>query len=152
MLFLAIELALIQIWLWIHRTLGRLDIGCNPAHRAQNHQFRVALLGALALEEIAEDRDIAQSRYLVAKICDPVIHEAGDDEALSILQFEFSIRLALADGGYGGSLNADGICEVQRTHLRNDVQVDVAVRLNHGSEPQPHAELARSEERRVGKE
>src|SRR5437588_5099676 len=143
MLFLAIELAVIQIRLRIHRTLWSLDIWCDPAHRAQNHQFRVALLRALALEEIAEDRDIAQSRYLIAKICDPVIHQSGDDEALAVLQFEFSIRLARADGGYGGSGNGDCIREIQRAHLRNDVQVDAAVRLNHGGEPQPHAELAK---------
>src|SRR6202023_1456346 len=143
MFFLAIELAVIQIRLRVHWTFRRLDSGCNPAHSAQNHQFRVALLRALAFEEIAEDRDIAQSRYLVAKICDPIIHQAGDDEALSILQFEFSIRLARADGGYGGSGNGDRIGEVQRTHLGYDMQVDVAVRLNHGSEPQPHAELAK---------
>src|ERR1700680_2752520 len=143
MFFLAIELSVIQIGLRVHWTFRRLYMRCNPAHRAQNHQFRVALLRALALEEIAEDRDIAQSWYLVAKICDPVIHQAGDDEALAILQFEFSVRLARADSGYGGSGNGDGIREVQRTHLRNDVQVDVAVRLNHGGEPQPHAKLAK---------
>src|SRR5260370_39460630 len=62
---LAIELAVIQIWLRVYRALRRLDIGRNPAHRAQNHQFRVALLRALALEEIAEDRDITQFRYLI---------------------------------------------------------------------------------------
>src|SRR6202162_4019243 len=143
MLLLAIELSVIQIGFRVHRTFRRLDIRRNPAHRAQNHQFRVALLRALALEEIAEDRDITQSRYLIAKICDSVIHQAGDDEALAILQFEFSIRLARADGGYGGSGNGDGIREIERTDLRNDVQVDVAVRLNHGCEPQPHAKLAK---------
>jgi len=87
MLFLAIELAVIQIRLRVHRTLRRLDIRCDPAHRAQNHQFRVALLRALALEEIAEDRDIAQSGYLFAKICGPVINQSGDDESLALLQF-----------------------------------------------------------------
>ena len=66
MFFLAIELALIQIGLRVHRTFRRLDIGRDPAHRAQDHQFRIALFRALALEEIAEDGDIAQSRYLVA--------------------------------------------------------------------------------------
>ena len=85
MLFLAIELIVIKIRLGVHRTLRRLDIWCDPAHGTENHQFRVALLRALALEEIAEDRYIAQSGYLIAKICDPVIHQAGDDEALAIL-------------------------------------------------------------------
>src|SRR3979490_1860054 len=143
MLFLAIELIVIQIWLRIHRTFRSLDIGRNPAHRAQNHQFRVALLRAFALEEIAEDRDIAQSRYLVAKICDPVIHQAGDDEALAILQFEFSIRLARADGGDGGSGKGDGIREVQCAHFGYDMQVDVAVWLNHGGELKSHAKLTK---------
>src|ERR1700693_1125685 len=98
LLFLAIELAFVQIRLRGRRTVRCLDTGRNPAHRAQNHQFRVAFLVALALEEIADDRDIAQPGNLVPNVCDPVIHEAGDDEALAILQFEFSIRLARADG------------------------------------------------------
>src|ERR1700686_4788480 len=143
MLLLAIELSVIQIVLRVHWTFRRLDIGRNPAHRAQNHQFRVALLRALALEEIAEDRDIAQSRYLVPKICDPVVHQAGDDEALAILQFEFSIRLTGADGGYGGSGNGDRVREIQCAHFRHDMQVDAAVRLDHGSEPQSNAEFAK---------
>ena len=143
MLFLAIELIVIKIRLRIHRTLRRLDIWCDPAHGTENHQFRVALLRALALEEITEDRDIAQSWHLVAKICDPVIHEAGNDEALAILQFEFSVRLACADSGYGGSGNRDRIREVQCAHFGYDMQVDVAVWLNHGGELQSHAKLTK---------
>src|SRR5208283_4631235 len=140
---LAIELALIQIRHRHRRTLRRLDTGRNPVHGAQNHQFRVALLGALAFEEIAEDGDIAQSRNLVLNVRDPVIQQAGNDETLTILQFEFGLRLARADGGYGGSGDGDGVREVQRTDLGSDVQVDAAVRLNHGSELQAHAKLAK---------
>ena len=34
---------------------------------------------------------------LIRNIGDPVIHQAGDDEALAILQFEFRIGFAGAD-------------------------------------------------------
>ena len=68
-----------------------------------------------------------RSRNLVGNVCDPVIHQAGDDEALAILQLEFSFRLTRADGGYGGSGYGDGVREVERAHLGSHVQVDRCV-------------------------
>ena len=72
---------------------------------------------AFAFEEIAQDGDIAQPWNLVVDVRNAVIHQAGDDEALPILQFEFGIRLAGADGGDGGSGNRDGVGEIQRADL-----------------------------------
>ena len=77
--------------------------------------------------------------------CGVAVSERGrrTDEALAVLQFELGIRLARADRGYGGSGNRDGIGEIQRAYLGSDMQVDVAIRLDHRSELQAHTKFTK---------
>src|SRR5208337_1869242 len=138
---LSVELAMVQIRLWGLWQLRRLGSGRDPVHGTQYHQFRVALLRALAPEKSAEDRDIAQARNLVRNVRDPVVDQAGDDEALAVLQFEFRFRLTGADGGDGGSGDRDRIREVQGAHFGGDMEVDAAVGLNDRGKFQVHAKL-----------
>src|SRR5271163_187919 len=140
---LRVELSFFQIGLRTLRRIRRLGARRNLAHRAQYHQFRIALLIALTLEEIAQDRDIAKERKFVRYVGDAVIHEAGDDEALAVLQFEFGFRFARADGRDRGSGDGDGIREIESADLGRDVQMDVAVRLNHGGEFKADAKLTK---------
>src|SRR5271170_2852148 len=126
-----IKLVFIEILLRASRNLGSRDIWRNPLHRAANHQLRIALLSALALKEIPDNRNIAYPWDFVDNVRDPIIHQPGDDEALTILELELSIGLTRADGGHRGSGHGNRIREVQRTYLGNDMQVDVAIRLNY---------------------
>src|ERR1035438_2933163 len=103
----------------------------------------MALLSALASEEIAEDGNVTKPRNFVHDVGDAVIHEAGDDEALAILQLEFGVGLAGAEGRDGGAGDRNCIGEVERAHLRHNVEVNVAIGLNDRSKFQAYAELTK---------
>ncbi len=98
---------------------------------------------AFAAEESAEDGDVAQSGDFVGDIGDAIVDQAGDDEALAILEFEFGFSFARAESGDGRTRNGDGIGEVEGTNLRGDVEVDAAVGLNDGRELEADSEFAK---------
>ena len=52
----------------------------------------------LLLKKIAQHRDVPQPGDFVHDIGDSVVHQSGYHETLPILQFEFSFRLARAQG------------------------------------------------------
>src|SRR5581483_3008554 len=100
-LFVAlVELVLVQKWLWVFRAGQRLRTRTDAMHGAQNHQFGVVLLQAAAAEEVSQDRNIAKSRNLVVNVCNPIIHQAGNHEALAVLQFKFGFSPARTERGH----------------------------------------------------
>ena len=90
----------------------------------------------LLLEEITQDRNVAQARNLVLNVGDAIVHQARDHEALSILQFEFGLGLARAERRYGKSGNSQSIGEIESAHFRRDVQMNVSVGHDHRCELQ----------------
>jgi hypothetical protein len=79
--------------------LGRsraLRVGRNAVHGTQDHQFRIALLRALAAEKIPQDRNIAQAGNLVVNVGNAIVHQTRDHKALAVLQFKFGFRFARA--------------------------------------------------------
>src|SRR5580698_6118654 len=93
---LSIKLIFVEERLRILRTFRRLGAGCDAMHRAQHHQFRIALLQILAFEQIAENRNVSESRKLIGNLSHSVVHEAGDHETLPVLQLKFRVRATRA--------------------------------------------------------
>src|ERR1700680_1682680 len=65
-----IELPVVQERLRVFGPGRSFRIGRDPVYGAQHHQFRIALLRVLALEEIAQDRNIPKAGNLVPNIGD----------------------------------------------------------------------------------
>ena len=103
-------------------------------YRAQDHQFRIALLQALASKKIPKNRNIAQARNFVIDVGHPIIHQARDHKALPILQLKFSFSSARAKRGHGKPGDRERIGKVQGAHFRSDFQMNIAVGHDHGSE------------------
>src|SRR5208283_4635704 len=139
---LPVKLAVLQNGQGHRRTLGGLRARGNAARRAQDHQFRIVLLEALAPEKSSEDRDITQPWNFIDDVSDAIVDQSGNDKTLAILQLEFGIGLAGADGGNGRAGNADGVGVVERAHLGHDMHMNVAIGLDYGGELEAHTELA----------
>src|SRR5581483_6942646 len=138
---LAIELSGIHIF---HRRGGTrrwCGRGRDAFRRDQHHQFRLALLLAGGLKKVTDDRDVAESRNLICQIGHAVIHETGDDEALSILHFELGVCFTRAQGGNHKAGNGEGVGEIQRAYFGLYMQMNVAVGHDLGREFQLHAEF-----------
>src|SRR5882762_1916306 len=139
---LAVETRFIEKRLRIDRAGGRLAAGRNPARCAQNHQFSSALLNGLALEKIAQNRNIPEPWNLAGDVGDPVVQQARDHEALAVLQFEFCIRFPCTNRWNSCPRDRYSVGEVQGTHLRHDPQMNVSIGLNHRSELETNTKLA----------
>src|SRR5271165_4237611 len=110
-------------------------------HRAENHQFRIALLRALAFEKITQDRNVAQARNLIPDVGDTIVNQAGDHEALSIAQLELGLSLASAQGRDGETRNRKRVGKIQRADLGSNREMNIAVRHDHRGEVELHAKL-----------
>src|ERR1700684_3167492 len=93
-----VKLIFVEERLRILRSSRRLGTGCDAMHRAQHHQFRIALLHILALEQIANNRKVGESRKFVGNLSHSVVHETGDHEALTVLQFKLRVCAPRAQG------------------------------------------------------
>src|SRR5260370_10071134 len=82
-------------------------------YRAQDNKLCRTLLCVLASEQVAENRNIPQPGDLAVLVCDPVIHESGDYEALTILHFKLGLCAPCAQGGDRKSGNGQRICGVE---------------------------------------
>src|SRR5579871_5434943 len=140
-----IELLVVQIRLGRLGQSNRLRTGRNPVHGAQDQEFRITLLQTLAAEEGSQNRDVAESGNFAVNVGYPIVHKAGNDEALSILQLKLGFRFTCAQSGHGESGDSEGIGVIERAHLWRYFQMDVAVWRNHGRELQPHAELLKGD-------
>jgi len=112
-------------------------------HGAEHHEFGIALLEALTLEKSAQDRNVAQARNLVPNVGDTIIDQTGDHEALSIAQLELSLGLARAQSWDSEARNSQRVGKIESADLGRDVQMDVAVRLNHGGEFKANAKFTK---------
>src|SRR5580698_5778883 len=138
---LSIKLIFVEEWLRIDGSGRCLRAGCNAMHRAQHHQFRIALLQILAFKQIAQNRNVAESRKFVSNLSHPVVHEAGDHETLPVLQLKFRVGATGAERGNVKSGDRQSVREIQFTYFRYHAQMDVSVGHDHGSEPQPDSKF-----------
>src|SRR5581483_10311356 len=138
---LVVEFTLVHEWLRIIRSGWLLRAGRYPPRRTQNHQLRVALLCALALEEVAQDWNVSESRDLINDISDTIVHQSGDDETLSILQLELGIGTPRTESWNGKAGNGERVGEVKCADFRNHAQMDIAVGLNKRSEVELHSKI-----------
>src|ERR1035437_4401777 len=136
-----VELAGIQERLRIFGECRLLRVRRNASHRAQDHEFRIALLQALAAKKVAQDRNVAKAANLVIDVGHTVVHEPRDHKALSILQLKFGFGFARAKRGHGESGDGQRIGKVQGAHFRSYLQVNIPVGHDDGGELQAHAEF-----------
>ena len=59
--------------------------------RDHHDELGLVFLRRLALEEEAEDRDVADARDLLERRVHRVVHQAGDGERLPVLQLHFGL-------------------------------------------------------------
>src|SRR5581483_1340329 len=98
-------------------------------------------LQAAAAEEVSQDRNIAKSRNLVVNVCNSIIHQAGDHEALAVLQFKFGFSPARTERGHREPRDRERIRKIQRADFGSHLQMDIAVGRDHWGELQANAEL-----------
>src|SRR5215831_8555592 len=78
-----------------------------------DQQFVSRFLRRRALEEIAEDGNIAQVLDLLDLFRDVVVDQTGDCEAFAIFEHDFGLSFSLRQRGDEESLQRDGIGEVE---------------------------------------
>src|SRR5579885_2845744 len=109
------------------RHLGRGRSGRNrldALRRDQHHQFGVVSRQRPALRNLPQQRDIRQSGNLAQGVGDPVIQQAGDDEALAVFEFDFCLGAAGSQSRDIKTLKDQAVAVVERTDLRGDLQAD----------------------------
>ena len=118
--------------------------------RDHHHELGLILVRGLALEQQAEDRDVADARDLLQRGVHRVVDQAGDGERLAVLQIDLGLGATRAERGDPESLEQDAVGEVERADLGSHLQVH-AIAVNHRREVQPHAEfLVGDRDRQVG--
>src|SRR6266851_3186880 len=110
-------------------------------YRAQNNKLCRTLLCVLTSEQVTENRNIPQPRDLAVLVCDPVIHESGDHEALTILHFKLGLRAPCAQGRYSKAGNGQRIGEIELAHFGHHLKMNIVVRHDHRRKFQLHTEF-----------
>src|SRR5580704_4955142 len=129
---LLVELLVIDKRLGILGGDWRFGIGGDPVYRTQDHEFRITLLCAFALEKSTQDRNVAEAGNFVPDIRDPVIDQTRNYETLTILQLEFGFRFASAQGGNREAGNCQSVGEIQSADFRCDNKVNVPLGMITG--------------------
>ena len=97
----------------------------------------------LGLEQLAQNRNVAEARHLGEGLGDLVVQQAGDDEALAAFEFDFGLDLAaLVRAGNGDAHDVTAVGVIERADLRRHLHADGAARRNHGQEIEPDAVFA----------
>src|SRR6185437_2150808 len=120
-----------------------LLVGRERAHQMRsnhNQQFVVAFLLAPALEQLAQNGNIAQAGNFIDGFDDRVIDQPGNRKTFAVFQHYFGFGAALREGGDGEAFERNGIGVIERAHLRRNFQIDGAECRNRRSEIQLHAE------------
>ena len=87
-----------------------------------NSVFDLGLLHRL--EELAENGNVSQERYLLEGFLLGVVQQAADDEALAVGQLHLGLHLARRNGRYFKTRYLHGIGEIQRADFRSHLQPD----------------------------
>src|SRR5580704_3223761 len=109
--------------------------------RDHDHQLVLALVQAAALEQLAEDRDVADTGYLLELLGDAIVHQTGDRVTLSVGKIHFGLEAIRCQSGDDEPLQSQSVCEIQRANLGLDLQVDQPIGSQSWREVQTHSEL-----------
>src|SRR5580700_9652979 len=138
---LSIELVVVDERLGILGGGRWFGTGRNPVHGAEHHEFGIALLDALTLEKITQDRNVAQARNFVPNVGDTIIDQTGDHEALSVAQLELGLSLARAQSRDSEARNSQSVGKIESADFGGDDEVNIAVGHDHRGELEPDAKL-----------
>ena len=136
-----IKLVFLDERLRLHGQGRSLGARRNSPYGAQNHQLGLALLQVLAFEKIADNRQIPEPGELARQTGHPIIHQTGDHKTLPILQLKFGLGAPCAQGRNTEARNRQTISEIEGTDLGGHLEVNVAIRHDHGSKCQLHPEI-----------
>lgn len=94
--------------------------GGNDLRRYENDELGVVLLSLYGLEELAQDRDVAEERDFLEGPGLCIVEQAADDEALSVLKLDLGVDGADVDGRDVEAGYLDRVREIQRADLRRE--------------------------------
>ncbi|CAJ0729814.1 hypothetical protein R76706_02161 [Ralstonia mannitolilytica] len=112
----------------------------DEVRRDDDHQLALLLVVVQALEEGADDGQIAQERHLVEVRQRRAAHQPADDEALAVAQLDHGVGAPRDDGRHGGAIERDAAAEVEVARLRGDFEGDAIFRQDGRRHREPDAE------------
>ena len=102
-------------------------VGLERAHqtrRNQHHQLGAFRSVGLALEQVADDRELAEERDGRGVFLRQVVEQPGDGERLAIAQLDVGLGASRRERGNPEALQRDAVGEVERADFRRDLQPD----------------------------
>ena len=90
----------------------------DDLRRDHDDQLGLVLLIRLALEQLAENRDVADAGNLAHRAGHGVVHQAGDRERLAVAQLDFGLGAARGQRRDAEALERDRVAEVERADFR----------------------------------
>ena len=100
----------------------------NDMRRDHHHQLILALVQSVALEQLAENRNIADTRNLLKLLGHAVVHQPGDRETLSVGKTHFRLDAIRRQRRNHKALQCQRVGEIQRADFGLDLQVNQAIR------------------------
>ena len=94
----------------------------------------------LALEELPENRDVADAGNLLQRRVHGAVEQPGDGKRLSVEKLDFRFGTSRGERGNPESIQDDGVAEVERADLGPYFEVNAVAGHNRG-EIQPDAKL-----------
>ena len=96
----------------------------HEPRRDQHHQLGALGAVRLALEQVADDRQLAQDGDLGAVFLRQVVEQPGDHERLAVAQLDVGFRAPDGERGNAETRQGDAVAEVERAHLGLHLQAD----------------------------
>src|ERR1035437_1981943 len=137
-----------------HVERGQGLSGGNRTHHFRgddDQQFGDVARRRTAGEELAEQRDVGQAGDFVDGLRHPVVHRAGDDKALSAVEFDFGLHAARAQGGDGSAGDGDRVGVIQRADFRGNLELNGPAGRDAGQKMDANTELAEGYGHRVAR-
>src|SRR5438477_1151492 len=106
-----------------------------------NEQFVFALIDVAALKQLAQDGDVADAGNFLKLFGYAIIQQPGDGETLPIGELHLGFDAIRGDCRDDETLQSEGIGEIQRADLGLNLQMDLPVWGQGGSEIQTDAKL-----------
>ncbi len=88
----------------------------------------------LRAEELAQNRDLRNPRHLAHNLGGAVVQQAGDDEALAILDLHLGLGTARGEGRNGKAGDGDSVAVVQCADLGRELDADGSVGIDRRGE------------------
>src|SRR5213076_2672101 len=123
----------------VDQALGPLRVRGGDPRGHVDGQLGLVLDEVPALEELAEDGDVAEERDLRDFLALGVVEQPGEDDGLAVLDGDAGFHVAGAEPGYVESIGADGERPVDVAYFREDLRADVPAAIGRGRDVEQHA-------------